>query len=62
MEIINLNYQICQKCGAYHDDGTFDYCLRCLDDQVDQIKNPSKLDTKMSPLEILLEAYREGGL
>ena len=26
-------YSICKRCGAPHDDGTADYCFKCLDEK-----------------------------
>ena len=28
-------YAVCTRCGAYHDDGTAEYCMDCLDELYD---------------------------
>lgn len=32
-----MTYAVCTRCGAYHDDGTADYCMDCLDDLDEQV-------------------------
>lgn len=27
-----FSYSVCKRCGAPHDDGTADYCMKCLDE------------------------------
>ena len=31
-----MSYAVCTRCGAYHDDGTADLCMDCLDELDEQ--------------------------
>ncbi len=46
-----MSYAVCTRCGAYHDDGTAELCMDCLDEQFNEASDEASDESFIEELE-----------